>query len=250
MNGETNGVEADRSPTLGALAASLAKAQGAMAGAKKDVANPFFKSKYADLASVWEACRDALSANQLAVIQLPSMVGKDVLVETLLLHSSGEWIRSRFAVPVTQPGPQGVGSATTYCRRYSLAAMVGVAPEDDDGNAATGKSPAEWGKESVLPATSPVAGKRTSEVKAQLSQRKIVEVRPGETEKEAEERSATHWFEKIRELGELHGLDRLALISRVKGAGIIKTAPEAFTKADFLAVSDSLEPPQRPQGAK
>jgi hypothetical protein len=125
--------------TLGALAAALAKAQGAMANAAKDKSNPHFKSRYADLASVWDACRDALSANGLAVVQLVSVADKaSVAVETRLLHASGQSLSSMLALPVAQPTAQGIGSAITYARRYALAAMVGVAPdEDDDGNEAS-----------------------------------------------------------------------------------------------------------------
>ena len=214
---DANGVEADQSPSLAALAAALAKAQGLMAGAKKDSVNPHFRSKYADLASIWEACREALSANGLAVIQSPGSAGKDVMVTTLLIHSSGEWIRSRYTMPVAQPGPQGVGSALTYARRYSLAAMVGVAPEDDDGNEAQGARTSQT-------FAAPAAGKRTAEVKAQLAQRtaKLPEV--------------VDHFAAIRVLGKANGKEGKALSSFVKGCGIAKTKPEEFTAGDVETV--------------
>lgn len=119
------------------LALALSKAQGTMSGAKKDSANPFFKSKYADLTSVWEACREALSKNEIAVFQKTGFVDGMFGVITKLQHSSGEFEEGFFpvAVPVTAKA-QEMGSAVTYARRYALAAMVGVAPEDDDGNAA------------------------------------------------------------------------------------------------------------------
>lgn len=126
------------SETISDLAAALAKAQGAMKGAAKDSENPHFRSRYADLASVWDACRDALSANGLSVAQV--MDGDDpatVTVVTVLMHASGQWMSSRLTMRPVKPDPQGVGSAITYARRYALAAMVGVAPEDDDGNAAS-----------------------------------------------------------------------------------------------------------------
>lgn len=127
---------------IGKLALALSKAQGVMEGASKDRMNPAFKSKYADLASVWDACRAPLAANELSVVQLVTAGDdKHVSVETRLMHSSGESIASVCVVPVTQPTAQGVGSAITYARRYGLSAMVGVAPEDDDGNAAVGASP-------------------------------------------------------------------------------------------------------------
>jgi hypothetical protein len=130
------------SESIGKLAEALAKAQGAIEGAKKDSANPFFKSKYADLASVWDACRKALSENALSVVQTTDSIGdlSDlVIVNTRLCHSSGEWIEGRLIMKPVKADPQGIGSCLTYARRYALSAMVGIAPEDDDGNAATGK---------------------------------------------------------------------------------------------------------------
>jgi hypothetical protein len=136
---DMNGVVADESPTLGKLAEALAKAQGAIRGATKDTVNGHFKNKYADLASTWAACREPLSANGLAVLQRVSSSGNAVIITTQLIHSSGEWVRDRLAIPVAQQTAQGYGSAITYGRRYALAALVGIAPDDgeDDGNAAS-----------------------------------------------------------------------------------------------------------------
>lgn len=130
----------ERSPEIQELAAALAKAQAAIAGAAKSNINPAFKSKYADLASVWDACRGPLTANGLSVAQLPSIEeGGRVGVTTLLLHSSGQFLSATVSVMPTKTDAQGLGSAVTYLRRYGLSAMVGVAPEDDDGNAASAK---------------------------------------------------------------------------------------------------------------
>jgi hypothetical protein len=133
----------NKSDSIAELAFALAKAQGAMKGAIKDSANPFFKSKYADLASVVEAIRVAFSSNGLSYIQTVEPSDKDeVRVETTLLHSSGEWISCGIlSLPVSKADAQGYGSALTYARRYSLSAAVGVAPEDDDGNAASAAKP-------------------------------------------------------------------------------------------------------------
>ena len=133
----------NKSESISGLAAALAKAQGQMKGAIKDSANPFFKSKYADLASVVEAIRAAFSANGLSYIQTVEPSEKDeVRVETTLLHLSGEWISCGvLSLPVSKVDAQGYGSALTYARRYSLSAAVGVAPEDDDGNAASAAKP-------------------------------------------------------------------------------------------------------------
>jgi hypothetical protein len=128
--------------TIGELFGALAKAQGLIAGAAKDSNNPFFKSRYADLASIWNACRDALSQNGLAVIQtIINDEDGETYLSTTLGHSSGQWIRSFLSVKVKEGARnelQELGSALTYLRRYSLAAIVGVAPdEDDDGNTGT-----------------------------------------------------------------------------------------------------------------
>jgi hypothetical protein len=117
-----------------------------MRGAVKDSANPFFKSKYADLASIWDACREPLSKNELAIIQIPQCDG----IETILAHSSGEWIKGFLKISPAKQDAQSIGSALTYARRYALAAMVGIAPEDDDGNAAV-TPPAPKEKEKPLP---------------------------------------------------------------------------------------------------
>jgi len=116
----------------------LSIVQGKLTYAKKDSANPFFKSKYADLESVWDACRDLLSANGLAVVQLPGEYFEGTMaLTTIITHSSGEWISQQMSLPVTKPDAQGAGSALTYMRRYALAAVVGVVQADDDGNAAS-----------------------------------------------------------------------------------------------------------------
>jgi len=128
---------ANRSASIGALAAALAKAQGEMAGAQKDSVNPHFKARYASLAAVWDACRAALSKNALSVLQPVRADGARVTVTTILAHDSGEWISEELTVTAQSPTPQGVGSAITYGRRYGLASMVGIAPDDDDGAAAS-----------------------------------------------------------------------------------------------------------------
>lgn len=128
-----------KSESIGNLSKALTAVQKELRPAIKDSNNPFFKSKYADLNSVWDSCRELLAANGLSVIQGNS-VGLDntVIVETILAHESGEWIQSELSLPLAKHDPQGVGSAVTYGRRYGLAAAVGiVADVDDDGNAAS-----------------------------------------------------------------------------------------------------------------
>lgn len=122
------------------IAAALAKAQGQMEAAHKDRENPFFKSVYATLASVWQSCRKALADNGLSVVQSAENDGDAILVVTRLMHSSGQFFEGELRVKPVKLDPQGMGSALTYARRYAMMAMVGIAPadsDDDDGNAAS-----------------------------------------------------------------------------------------------------------------
>lgn len=121
------------------LATALTKAQSVINAAKKDANNPFFNSSYATLQSVWDAARQVLAPNGLAVVQtFEPTDGKTLNLTTTLVHTSGQWIAGTISVTPTKADPQGAGSAATYARRYSLAAIVGiVADEDDDGNAAS-----------------------------------------------------------------------------------------------------------------
>jgi hypothetical protein len=124
------------------LDAAMAKAQSEIQKAHKDSINPHFRSKFADLSSVWEACRDALTKNGISVTQWPVGGESNVLYVVTRLAKDGQWIKSRSAWPVQKGDCQGVGSALTYARRYTLCAAVGVvADEDDDGNAASRSRP-------------------------------------------------------------------------------------------------------------
>lgn len=126
-----------QSESILTLAKSLPKAQAAIATAKKDVNNTFFNTKYADLASIIDACKPGLNANGFTFLQPVTSSERGVVIETILLHESGEWISECLEVPVSKQDAQGVGSAITYGRRYGLQALIGVPAEDDDGNAAT-----------------------------------------------------------------------------------------------------------------
>jgi len=140
----------ETSATVGSLMAALAKARKAFKPVLKNQENPFFKSRYADLADVIEATKDGLSDNGLAVLQPPAYTKATatVTILTLLGHSSGEWIRACLDMPVSKTDAQGVGSAITYGRRYSYSAVLNVASEaDDDGNAAVSNEFKKKGKE-------------------------------------------------------------------------------------------------------
>lgn len=135
----------NKSETIGALAKALSLSQSQIENAAKVAENPAFKrgnktSTYADLAEVLNCIRPVFSKHGLSFVQFPSFSDDTGLahVETMLMHESGEWISSVASAPVSKRDAQGVGSAITYLRRYSAAAMAGIAQEDDDGNAATG----------------------------------------------------------------------------------------------------------------
>lgn len=143
-----------KSEQINELVAALAKAQGQIEGAKKSSSNPFFKSKYADLAECWNTCREALTANEISVIQMPEEINENgrLNITTMLAHSSGQYISSTLTMTVTKLDPQAIGSAITYGRRYALAAMVGLAQEDDDGE----KAMARQEKKDKKPVESPI----------------------------------------------------------------------------------------------
>jgi hypothetical protein len=125
-----------KSESIGNLAKALSIVQAQIAGAKKTSLNPHFKSRYADLTEVWNACRDELAKNNLCVVQTNEPCERGISLRSTLIHSSGEWIDGLIEVPANKQDAQGFGSAQTYARRYGLAAIVGVTSEDDDGNAA------------------------------------------------------------------------------------------------------------------
>lgn len=125
------------SETRGELFAALSKAQAEITGAVKDSSNPFFKSKYADLAACLDAVREPLSKNGLCVIQTTDNEAGAVTVITTIGHSSGEWMEGRLSMMPEKTGPQAFGACITYARRYALAAITGLAQIDDDAEAAT-----------------------------------------------------------------------------------------------------------------
>ncbi len=139
----------EQSENINELIGALAKAQGEMNGALKDANNPHYNSKYADLGSIWNACRTPLSKNELAVIQTTSMYDGQLMLVTTLGHSSGQWMRgvlpikynesateiNKYGKEIKVNALQKLGSCLTYLKRYALGAIIGVAPEeDDDGN--------------------------------------------------------------------------------------------------------------------
>lgn len=165
----------ERSEKFEQLPKALVAAQKLIGGAAKGAVNPFFRSKYADLGAVMEACKEALNSNGVAVLQ---PVGRDVngqYVETILLHESGEWMSDKMTIrfpdrmvspdtkksetftPYLAPDPQAQGSAITYARRYALQSLLFIPAEDDDGNKASARAtptpaPAPQAKPAPAPA--------------------------------------------------------------------------------------------------
>lgn len=132
----------NQSEGINELATALSKAQGEMQAAIKDKINPFFRSSYADLGSVWDAARPVLSKYGLCVMQTTEMAsdGSKIIMVTTLAHTSGQWVKSFLPLNPAKNDSQGVGAAITYLRRYSLSAIVGVVcDDDDDGETASGR---------------------------------------------------------------------------------------------------------------
>jgi hypothetical protein len=135
----------------------LSKAQGEMQAAIKDKINPFFKSSYADLGSVWDAARPVLSKYGLCIMQTTELNPErnQIIMVTTLAHTSGQWMKSYLPLNPSKPDSQGIGAAITYLRRYSLSAIVGVVcDEDDDGEAAVGRGKAQNNRTSTPPTIS------------------------------------------------------------------------------------------------
>ena len=217
---------------LSKLTEALSKAQSIIQGALKDSENPFFKSSYADLASTWEACRKPLTDNGLAIIQITKMIEGKLYLETILSHVSGELISGIYPInPMRQEkekgwfvseDPQSLGSALTYARRYALAAIVGVAPEDDDGEGAMGRGK---GKDDLKkPEAKRDKGATTDpnvEGKGEPKRIKTVVLKVENKERESEivnkegkkEKKISKWF-----------------IVHTEGEGIYRTFSESFKK--------------------
>lgn len=136
-----------KSETIGELAKALVKAQAEIGAAAKKSANPFFKSKYADLSEVIEAVKEPLNKNGIAFLQIVDESESGAVVETTLIHESGEFLSGRTPVLTSKPNdPQAMGSAITYSKRYGLQAILGLPTEDDDGERAMSRSRARSGK--------------------------------------------------------------------------------------------------------
>ena len=140
----------NHSESIAKLSEAMCAAQQEIDHAHKDSTNPHYKSKFASLPSVIDATVPVLNRFGLSVIQLPGFVEGCATVETILTHESGEWLSGMSGSPISKNDPQGVGSALTYLRRYSLAALCCIGQDDDDGNTASQKPPRAPNKETTL----------------------------------------------------------------------------------------------------
>jgi hypothetical protein len=127
------------SENLNELFTALSKAQAEMRGALKDADNPFFKSRYSDLSSVWESCRGPLTKHGLSIIQITGQEDGKLVLKTRLCHSSGQWLEGVMPILMAKQDSQSLGSAVSYTRRYSLSAIIGGYAVDDDGEEAMGR---------------------------------------------------------------------------------------------------------------
>jgi len=186
------------SESIGQIAAALAAAQAVMGGALKDSANPFFKSKYADLESVWGAARAALTSNGLAIVQgTDGLPDNQIGVTTRLIHTSGEWISSTIWMTPKDMTPQSVGSTITYARRYGLAAMVGIYQTDDDAEAAQGRPSAVSEKMYGYPANEASALTALTRIRADMKSGDSVRLREYHAEIKANEQLFTSVWKSL-----------------------------------------------------
>lgn len=154
-----------QSECVNELFTALSKAQIEIKGAVKDGTNPHFKSSFASLSSCWDACREPLSKNGLSITQSPAILnGINVLITTLG-HTSGQWIKSICPLLTMKNDAQAYGAACTYFRRFSLCAMVGICPEDDDGNLAS------------QPAKAPIAPQIPANNDPKITQDQCIEIK-------------------------------------------------------------------------
>ena len=227
----------NKSESIVQLARALTLAQKDMGKASMDSANPFFKSKYADLTSVWEACRKPLTDNGLSIVQTLGIAGvsESQVLETILLHNSGEWISGILKLNPVKDDPQGYGSAITYARRYSLAAIIGVCPEDDDGEGAMKRQKAESKAE---PKAKPVAKQFASSPSGVIKSSKEVDADgTGDiTDPQIRKINALLTFLKITDDKARH-----ETVSVILGLSDTITSMKLLTKAQASTVIETLE---------
>jgi hypothetical protein len=191
------------SESISEIAGAMVLAQQAMLPLIKDSNNPFFKSKYADLQAVTEACYPALQANSICVMQSAESLGAlGINIKTRLIHKSGQFIETECAIPPAGQDPQKYGSAVTYGRRYGLQAAVGLAAIDDDGESAMNRN-----------ATKPAAQPETTPTPSATNNDPAV----------VEKITSVFWQQTT-----LAGLNEMMALAKTKGYGTHKDVVSAY----------------------
>ena len=224
------------------ISAALSKAQGMMDNPDKSAKNPHFGSTYADLAAGLSAIRVALSANGIAFIQTPRIEDDLMMLDTRLTHSSDQYFECEWPVCKLPAAPQLMGSALTYARRYSLFSIVGIAGEDDDGNAASASTPARDSKGRSLPPKPPIAF-------VSAEQARQIGLALTDCGKGAWEPFSQAW--KISRLSDLLASDFDAALAQLRARVAAKSSPIADVepKADGEVIWDDEPASDVPQQA-
>jgi hypothetical protein len=235
---EVISMESTESPEIEKITEALCKAQSLMDNAEKNSNNPHFDRKYSDLASVWTACRVPLTSNGIAIIQTPIKRGNEYVMRSKLSHTSGQWFACEIGLLMGRQDMQSLGSAMTYARRYGLMALAGIAPAEDDGNAAVG------GKEKDEKKHNPNRERQAQEQAERNAQALKNAQKKGEEKKAAAAKSQDPLDGKIRKLfldvmGARKGEDALAKrneILKVLGLEDLKDVPAApeIRKKDWI----------------
>ena len=206
----------NKSESISKLAQALVQVQKTELFALTDKENPFFKSRYADLSSVWSAIRKPLTDNGLSIVQTMDIADKEsVIIETTLLHASGEYISGRLLITPEKFNPQGVGSAITYGRRYALSAIIGISPEDDDGEGSMHRK-----KQSTPPSNTP-AGDKSKDKTYELSTKQW------------------NFIKSIGEKKELSGAEVINLVKWVAEQNNIE--PKSYKIAKIMLPEDNFQ---------
>ena len=224
----------EQSQEINELATALAKVQGAIGAVKKGAENPYFKSKYADMASIREHCRPVLEANGVAILQLSNthIVCGDVYVgvTTQVTHISGQWMRSHLLLKPTKADPQGMGSAITYACRYAFVPLVGLALVDDDGNAAS------------QPEKKPDRAKRVTAKLVKEFDGEIIPAKKLDDKAEIAKAYGNAMFKRLKEIKTKQGLDEwLNEVNAKHEAGDIDEPMYQTLKAKWHERHEALE---------
>lgn len=231
------------SPQIEKVLAAMCEAQATMKKALKDSTNPFHRSKYADLESVWDACKDAVASSNLVVMQNFETIDGMPHIVTMIGHSSGQWLKSYLKLPfpfetvdksgqvTTKNDPQTLGSTITYCRRYALAAMLGVIQTDDDAQEAV-TPPKIYPKQQVQPQPEQKpAEKNIAQVKAPIAAKEVKK-----SEKKIEPTPFDSPLETLKEYVAMQGGDNRRVMEFIAARSVAtKKPPEKIIEGALLS---------------